>query len=532
MKKISRFFQQTFYVASPFFVALYAVLFLYVQNQHEYKLGVLSVPLLVSFMFTLIVCGIARIIFKNYAQSSVVSASVVFICLSYGRFLELGKGLTFKIESVKVEPEVIVGISVSLIFALILYGVIRFKNRLVALNKIILIVFLVLVSFQVINIVTFEAESGRVGRKEETEIIQRSTKNINPADPDIYYFIFDRYAGPKSSTEQYGFDNSAFFEGLEKKGFYVSTDSSTNYPKTFLSLGSSLNMEYLDFLTTLTNGGASKDESIVTPLIENSKVLKFLKDRGYTYVNIGSWWEPTKKNKNAEYSYYPRFEEHWGADEFTTGFYNTTIARPVLDAFLQDPMNVSKDPHNNSHRQAALYQFEVLEEIPKIKSPKFVFVHVLLPHDPFVFDKNCRPISEVEVKKHTHQVNYINQLQCVNIKINKIMDDILKNSKNPPVIVLQSDEGPFPMNVDIPEKQGWGRAKTTSLKEKFPILNAYYFPGGRTDGLYQTITPVNTFRVLFNTYFGTTHELLPDKNYVFKDDSHYFQFIDVTEKLK
>lgn len=532
MRQLFSFLKHTYYAFTPFLLALYAVLFLFVKNQHEYKLPVLVMPLIISLFFTLIVALAARLIFKNFAQSTVASTVIVFICLSYGRFLELGKDLSFKIESFKVESEVIVGISVAFIFVIIMYGVIRLKGKLTAINKILFVISLILVFFQVINIATFEAQSGRATRKEDTGVISRNTKNTDKNDPDIYYFIFDRYAGPKSSMEQYGFDNSTFFKGLEEKGFYVSQNSSTNYPKTFLSLGSSLNMEYLDAVTEQTNGGATKDESIVTPLIENSKVMHFLKDRGYTFVNIGSWWEPTKKNKNAEYSYYPRYGEYWGADEFTTGFYNTTIAQPLFKMVLRNPEDVSKDPHNNSHRQAALYQFKILKDVPKIPGPKFVFVHILLPHDPFVFDKECNPIPEVEVKKHTNQVNYINQLQCVNTYINQIMDGIIKDSNTPPVIVLQSDEGPFPMNKEIPEKQGWGSAETTSLKEKFPILNAYHFPGKSTDALYQTITPVNSFRVLFNTYFGTEYELLPDKNYVFKDDRHYYQFTDVTDKLQ
>ena len=34
------------------------------------------------------------------------------------------------------------------------------------------------------------------------------------------------------------------------------------------------------------------------------------------------------------------------------------------------------------------------------------------------------------------------------------------------------------------------------------ILNAYYFPGGRYEGLYEAISPVNSFRVVLNTFFG------------------------------
>ncbi len=39
------------------------------------------------------------------------------------------------------------------------------------------------------------------------------------------------------------------------------------------------------------------------------------------------------------------------------------------------------------------------------------------------------------------------------------------------------------------------------LKQKFGILNAFYLPDVDNDILYPTITPVNTFRVVFNLYF-------------------------------
>jgi hypothetical protein len=47
-----------------------------------------------------------------------------------------------------------------------------------------------------------------------------------------------------------------------------------------------------------------------------------------------------------------------------------------------------------------------------------------------------------------------------------------------------------------------------------PILNAYFFPGKQAkDLLYPTISPVNTFRVVLNSYFGERLPLLDDKSY-------------------
>jgi hypothetical protein len=44
-------------------------------------------------------------------------------------------------------------------------------------------------------------------------------------------------------------------------------------------------------------------------------------------------------------------------------------------------------------------------------------------------------------------------------------------------------------------------------------LNAYYFPDQDYRALYPSITPVNSFRVVFNQYFDADVELLEDKNY-------------------
>lgn len=539
--KLTSLIRSNYIYISPFLVSLYAVLFLFVQNQHEYRTNVLFTPLLVSLIFSSIVFGVVLLIFRKLAPAALLSSAIIFVCLSYGRFIEILKDAPLKIGSYEISPETIVlSLAAAFVFVAI-FVCIKYRKKLKKAAQIVTLLFLLLIGIQVFQIVSFELQSGRVEKKTvPVQKIQTNKSAQTKGEPDIYYFIFDRYAGPTSTAEQYGFDNSPFYTYLEDKGFYVAKNSRTNYPKTFLSLGSSLNMEYLDFLTKETKGGASKDESIVTPYIENSKVLKFLKNKGYTFVNVGSWWTPTKKNKNADYSFYPTFKEYGGADEFTTGFYNTTIAAQLLKLVLRNPEDVSSDPSNNSHRQAALYQFKAFEQVPSIKGPKFVFTHILLPHDPFVFDKNCNPISEKIVKQNTHQVNYINQLQCANIHIKQIIDQILKESKTPPVIVLQSDEGPFPMNVSIPEKQGWGSAKTTSLREKFPILNAYYFPETEETAVenrlnaapYDTITPVNSFRVLFNKYFKTNMELLEDKSYVFKDQENYYNFTDVTDKVK
>jgi hypothetical protein len=52
-----------------------------------------------------------------------------------------------------------------------------------------------------------------------------------------------------------------------------------------------------------------------------------------------------------------------------------------------------------------------------------------------------------------------------------------------------------------------------SPEDRMAILNAYFLPGDGERQLYSAITPVNSFRVIFNRYFGGQFDLLKDSSY-------------------
>ena len=104
-----------------------------------------------------------------------------------------------------------------------------------------------------------------------------------------------------------------------------------------------------------------------------------------------------------------------------------------------------------------------------------------------------------------------------------VIDSIISKSKTPPVIIVQADHGPGSLfNME--------NLEDTYLKERFSIVEAYYLPGGDHKNLYESITPVNTFRLIFNMYYGTDYDLLEDRNY-FSRWSHPYECIDVTEAV-
>lgn len=507
----------------PFLFAIYPALFLYAYNINLFRENVLIIPLLLSLAFAGIAFLICSLIIKKIDISATISSLLILTFFSYSRIKE-------PLKNIIMESDKILFACLFLTSCIIIFLIFRYKQKLNNINKALGIFSLILVVITLYNIAFSEIKLGRLllpGLGNETNELQGSTSTQTP---DIYYFILDRYGGNRTLGD-YGFDNSAFIKFLKNRGFYIASDSTSNYPKTFLSIGSTLNMDYLDSLTQKTKGGATSDESIVTPLVKNNKVMKFLKSKGYFYIHVGSGWDPTRSNPNADRNFIMNGGRYPFADEFTTGFLQTTITAPVLKKMYPDTTAVSQNPKNNDHRSRILYEFSVFDQIPEIPGPKFVFAHILAPHDPYVLGKKCEPLSEGIVASREIIENYLNQLQCVNKNIEDIIEKILTTSKQKPIIIIQADEGPMPMKNPVPFNLFWTKASDATLKEKFPILNAYLLPGIKTSPIYPSITPVNSFRVIFNTYFNTNLPILPDRNIIFEDAKNLYKFTDITEKL-
>src|SRR5204863_650879 len=101
---------------------------------------------------------------------------------------------------------------------------------------------------------------------------------------------------------------------------------------------------------------------------------------------------------------------------------------------------------------------------------------------------------------------YIGQLQYVNRRTLGAIDAILRGSRRKPIIIIQGDHGSR-MNLD------WDSLEKTDLREPYSILNAYLVPADVRKYLYDTITPVNSFRILLTHAFGADYPKLPDRSF-------------------
>lgn len=316
--------------------------------------------------------------------------------------------------------------------------------------------------------------------------------------PDIYYIIPDGYARADLLAEVYDFDNSEFIAGLRQRGFYVADQSCTNYPMTFLSLASSLNMRYINADTAAIGRTNRKP---VYALIKDHTVGRYLQAQGYRFVHIASTWGGTARS--------------WIADE------THTVTHPLLNqefmsVLLRSTMLHSLAPHvAHTH----LFAFDKLEEMPRNAGPTFTFVHVVAPHSPYVLDRDGHiradiPLSlQFDKDENTggwkNLEGYIEQLRFVNKRLLEVVDAIQSRSTHPPVIIIQADHGTATRKQD---KVRYSQ-QLDFVHERMPILNAYCVPEKCRQSLYPSISPVNSFRVLFNGLFDDTLEMLPDRQF-------------------
>jgi len=308
--------------------------------------------------------------------------------------------------------------------------------------------------------------------------------------PDIYYLILDRYANEKALATQFGFDNGEFLGFLRAQGFYIASDSRCNYTQTLRSLASSLNMDYVDRARSEKDIG----QRYLYHILKDFRAWRILKSLGYTYFHLGTWWEGTSYNALADRNLSGTgMDIFWG--DFFEKFVGTTALQPFVHGLVVKP----------SKRARILRQFAQLERIPAVPGPRFVFTHILVTHRPYAFGPNGVDFHGAE---GSEEFTYVDQVCYTNTRLTQMISALLKTASRPTVIILQSDEGVRP-KLRLAKRKKRYHAWIKSVHE--PILNAMAFPGVDTSVLCPSISPVNTFRALFNLYFGAHYQLLPDE---------------------
>ena len=534
------------FVVHPLLFAAFFILALYSANVAEVSPSEIVIPLVAALGFALLLLLAALLLIRlilrlrtppqsshqyqiwDLKKAAIVVSIFLVLFFSFGHVSNaiVGWGITYKVLLPIWGTLIVCGA----------YFVINTRKDLRKLTIVLNVVAVTLVIIPAISIAVNEAKAASQDIK-TTENMDTNSVDPGKTDtlPDIYYIILDRYACARTLEEVYDFDNSEFLDYLSDKGFYVASESTSNYPETHQSLASSLNMKYVNYLSEEL-GEDFTDLSPTYTMLQDYEVWQFLKLKGYEFIHLGSWWEPTRKNEYADINI-----NYWEISEFSMTLFKTTMLYPIALESYRLPLWL-KSPFLEELRlgqwERVPYIFDQLAEIPSMKEPTFVFAHMLIPHPPYVFNTDGTYLTEEEANKRSIEVNYVDQLIFANSKVRELIDELLSSSEVPPIIILQADEGPYPGGLDKwegkgewEEPVGWEEATEAEIREKMGILNAYYLPNVDGDVLYPSITPVNSFRLVFNLYFDADLELLPDRSYASYKD-HPYKFFDVTDIIK
>ncbi|HSB01971.1 MAG TPA: hypothetical protein VLE49_15075 [Anaerolineales bacterium] len=494
----------------PFLIPLYSILALYAENISEVSASAIWRLLIVSLLSVTVLLVLLYALTKNWQKSGLILSFLLILFLSYGHLygflndhfnvkdVALGEVYPFRHPFLS-----IVWILLGLTGTFVILRLKDLRQLTLFVNS--MSIFMLL--FPVYNIGLYLYREQVYGSKTSVQTTALRLPEGSQA-PDVYFIVLDAYGRKDVLQEEFGLDNSEFLRELQDLGFYVVACSQSNYARTRLSIVSTLNMEYVQNL--LPEEQPSELTAQLKPYLSENKVRLLLEELGYQTIEFDNEF-PWLKWKNATYYLQKgsrasvRFQLATALTPFEEMFLKTTLARAALDLRLAGA-SVSGD---TSHRENVLYALGTLPEIPKIAGPKLVYAHLIVPHPPFVFGPNGENIllgkggaewndyslyaDEAMRVAYRDQTIYTNKLAI------PVLRSLIEESRVPPIIVLESDHGPT----------SYG-----GIQNRMKNLMAYYLPGKDAASLaYPSITPVNSFRLVFNTYFGGSYPLLKDVSY-------------------
>ncbi|NLG96186.1 MAG: sulfatase-like hydrolase/transferase [Chloroflexi bacterium] len=506
-------------ILHPFLFAVYPLFSLWLANIDQVAPFALSRALFLTIILLALLLPAGLILYRNPVKGAVFASLLLLLFLLYGRFFAI------------VDMKSILGFVIGRHrFMLPLWGIAAAAGGLLlwraktpySLNRILNIVSVFLLAVVLIQIGAYTVQTGFTTTKVSASPTGKESPAPTASDeagPDVYYILLDGYSRKDVLLQENGPDVSDFLERLTNLGFVLGSCSQSNYDYTSLSLSSSLNMDYLDaFGIEMDPNEPRIKYADFEDLTRHSTVRKKFESYGYqtiAFKSVYPWLDVTDADifydAEEDVPFYNRLE----AVNFQYLFLSTTIFRPLLEAQTASPKIVERLPlfvtqlffpkadllssREYKQYQQNLYALEKLSEVPRLPGKKFVYAHLFHTHQPYVFN----PDGSFRWPPKDSKEAYFDQVLYTNERIIEVIETILRESKTPPVIILQSDHG-YPYTTD-----------------RVKILNAYYFPGAGGDAVYPTISPVNSFRLIFNAYFNENMPLLEDLSYHSSHDRPY-----------
>ncbi len=468
----------------PFLLGVFPLVRLYAANADRLAFRYTAIPFALTLAVLGILFGVFRLLTKDAGKAAVLLTVTAGLFFAYGRVHEAAR-----IDNVLLWPVWAALIPISLFFVRRAKGDF---NRPTAVSNVFGVA---------ITLVALFPASAALRQKQAP--IAPVALTVPKVAPDVYYIILDAYGRDDMLREFYGFDNGPFIAELEKRGFVVPRQSRSNYLYTVLSLPSSLNLDYLDALRPSRFATTPAWLTTTAPLIdltETNRVARSFKAAGYRYVNLPSGLSFTNQSRIADVNY----GSEYNLREFNSLVGQTTMLSPWF-----------KDETEQVSPSDLLNLETILLEAPSLPGPKYVFAHFLSPHPPYQFKADGSPAKAAPpgvLLNWADKKGYVGQIQYLNAFVLRAVDTIIRESKVPPIIIIQGDHGPA-LRDDTASQNSLEPWTRTNYRVRSGILNAYFVPEAMRKKIPVDITPVNSFRLLFRELYHADIPLLKNETW-------------------
>lgn len=371
--------------------------------------------------------------------------------------------------------------------------------------------------------------------------------------PDIYYLVLDRYASDQTLREQFNYINplSSF---LQSQDFTVKDNAFANYPYTTISISSTLNAMYTNSIVAPYKNDKVQTRALYHNLIRQSSVIKALKENGYQYHSVGSWYGASNRAPLAD-------TEHMWEHMVTIFGREKRLRNMEVTEFLKSPYyrlgKASDIPgwplktEDRTEVEDVRAQLDTLEGLSSSKEQggRFIFAHILVPHDPFYFNGDGSLSENIGTDSLGKPIKdkYLGQVEFINNQIQGIVKNINERSSGKAVVILSADEGPYPndMNATFRDPADGNASREGGiikgdmrqwpddwLKMKLGVQQAVHIPKATEDDLNH-LTSTNLFRIVLNRYLGYDLPYLPDCHYALSVGTQSeFNYGDVSGRLQ
>lgn len=333
--------------------------------------------------------------------------------------------------------------------------------------------------------------------------IQHVTKLTNETKPDIFFLIYDSYTSNRVLIDRFGYSNTSLDSFLISNNFQIAKNARSNYYLTPVSLAATLNLNYLPNIRKYAN---QNDLILLSGLknIDKNHLFTFLKKESYQIINITVF--------SVDNQHPPQLIHYAGSKDrdliLMRTLENTSI-KPLLNRLFKKNLRFSDDPK----AQQLLNHIDLVNSsltekaVSPNQKPRFFFIYIAPPHSPYIFKKDGS-IRKSIINDPTDQNAYLEQLIATNNHIKMTVTRIRKQNPNA-IIIIQGDHG-FRFFPD-----------SNNRRDAFGVLHAVCFPGKEYTTPHDSMTSVNTFRIVLNTYFHQNMPLLPDSTFYPETKLHW-----------